>query len=405
MTRILAIALTLFALPALGQMAAEPTPTAEPSPLAVALSREMTTSSGDVFGDDDGGPMSIRALLQTRYGQSWPTSVRPGERALVQANDGWQVERAFVRLSAKPTTWLTGKILLDFAALRSGNAIQTVKLAYAEIEPASRVKITAGLFKRSYSLLELLPIAEYEFADTGLADTLIQDTGFGGRDMGAMVAVQPLPKKKWLKLFVAAFQGGHIATDARPDGLLTARAESTPIKHLHLGADVAWRRAQTAPNILPVDGPQDAGVAWSADAMLQFDTWEVRAEMLGGDRTDVLHRANPDVGADAKTFLGAWLLGVYRIPVRTAVVMPALRLEWLDTDRDRPVGGHLLASGALNIDFGGRVRLLLDLTRQWVQDNTIPIGQKPTGATDLGTYMTFHDTAYWKFVTQLQVRL
>ncbi len=392
MMRLLPLLLLLFALPAHAE-----TPDAAPLP------RQMTTSSGDAFADEDSEPMGIRALLQTRYGQTWPASVLQRERTLLQANDGWHVERAFLRLSAKPSSWLSGKVLLDFASLRDGNVIQTVKLAYVEVEPASRVKVTAGLFKRSYSLLELLPIAEYEFADTGLADTLIQDTGFGGRDMGAMVAVQPLPKKKWLKLFLGAFQGDHISTDARPDGLLTARAESTLAKHLHLGADVAWRRLATAPGLRPVDGPQDAGWAWSADAMLQFETWEVRAEMLGGDRTDLLHRGNPEAGGDARTFLGAWLLGTYRIPIRTAVVMPALRVEWLDTDREHPVGNHLVASGALNVEFGSRVRLLLDLTRQWVEGNTLPIAQ--TASFDSAVGQWTHDVAYWRFVTQLQVRL
>ncbi len=391
MKRLLPLLLTCLALPALAQTPDE----------AVALPHELTTGAGDAFGDDDGTPMPLRALLQARYGQTWAGAARAGEQALVQAGDGWVLQRAFLRMAAKPTNWLSGKILLDFAALRDGNAIQTVKLAYVEIEPAARVRITAGLFKRTFSLLELLPIAEYEFADTGLADTLIQDTGFGGRDIGAMVAVQPLPKKKWLKVLVGAFQGDHIASDARPDGLLTGRLESTPIKHLHLGADIAWRRVPTVPYLLPTDGPQDAGLAWSADAMLQFERWDVRAEVLGGDRTDLLHRYNPELGANATTFLGAWLLGAYRIPVHTAVLMPALRVEWLDTDRGHPIGNHVQVSGALNCDFTSRVRLLLDVTRQWVEDGTMPVGVKPTGDT-LGTY---HDASYWRFVTQLQVRL
>lgn len=403
MKRFLVLCLLLFACPAAAQTPDEAVPPAREE--TQTLARETTTSAGDAFGDDDSSLMGLRALIQTRYGQTWPSTGRSAERDILQSGDGWRVERAFLRLSAKPTNWITGKILLDFAALRDGNAIQTVKLAYVELDPVSRVRVTAGLFKRSYSLLELLPIAEYEFADTGLADTLIQDTGFGGRDMGAMVAVQPLPKKKWLKVSVGAFQGGHIVADARPDGLLTARLESTPIKHVHLGADVAWRRLPTAPNLQPVDGPQDAGVAWSADTMLQFETWEVRGEVLGGDRTDVAHRYNPDASADAKTFLGAWLLGVYRIPVRKATVMPALRVEWLDTDRAHTGGNHLLLSGALNVDFGPRVRLLLDVTKQWVEDNSLPVGQKAKGDTDLGQWTAFHDAAFWRFVTQLQVRL
>ena len=397
--RFVLLLLLLLAAPAFGQTAPTLSQAADD---ATRLPRAMTTSAGDAFGDEETEPVGIRVLLQTRYTQTWPTTMRAGERALAQTNDGWHVERAFMRLAAKPNSWLSGKVLLDFGALRDGNIPQTVKLAYAEVEPMSRLKITAGLFKRSFSLLELLPIAEYEFADTGLADTLIQDTGFGGRDMGAMAAVQPLTKKRWLKLFAGAFTGGHIGTDARPDGLLTARVESSPLKFLHLGADVAWRRQPTQnPNAKSLDGPQDAGWAWSADLMLEHERWEVRAEMLGGDRTDIAHNAMPDGTLAARRFLGAWALASYRIPIRTATLMPALRVEWLDSDRDRPIGNHVLFQGAVNVDFGTHVRLLIDLTKQWVEDGTLPIGRTP----QFGPDPPLLDSSYWRIVTQLQVRL
>jgi hypothetical protein len=389
--------LTLLAAPAFAQTGDDMVP----------MARAMTTSSGDAFGDEEVEPIGMRALLRTRYTQTWPTTLRDAERTQTQKPDGWTLERAFVRLSAKPNNWLSGKILLDFAALRGGNLAQTVHLAYVEVEPMSRVKVTAGLFKRTYSLLELLPIAEYEFADAGLADTLIQDTGFGGRDVGAMVAVQPLPKKRMLKVLVGAYQGGHIDQDARPDGLLTARLESTPWKPLHLGADVAWRRRATDPALSTklLDGPQSAGWAWSADAMLQFERWEVRAEVLGGDRTDIAHRALPDGSLAASQFLGAWALGTFRIPIKTTTIMPAVRLEWLDTDRDRPIGRYVMLSSAVNIDFGTRVRLLLDVTKQWVTDGTLPVGRTPSQSVDNGVLAPIYDSGYWRFVTQLQVRL
>lgn len=416
MRHVLPILLLFLSMPALAKKADKKTdpdaveaaegqtPTDLPGSVTESEEKQKTTT-GDEFGDDDDKAMNLRMLLQTRYGQTWPTAVRPGERAQAQHDDGWNLWRAFVRASAKPTKWISGKILLDFASLRDGNPVQAVKQAYAEVEPFDRLKVTAGLFKRSFSLLELLPIADYEFADTGLADTLIQDTGFGGRDAGVMVSVSPLPKKKWLKAHVGAFQGGHIVTDARPDGLLTARLESTPIKHLHLGADMAWRRLATDPNLSPVDGQQGAGWAWSADAMLQYPEFEVRAEVLGGDRTDLDHRLNPDLGLPALHFLGAWLVGAVHIPIRTWFLMPAVRAEWLDTDTDRPTGNHLALSGALDFDFDKRVRLVLDLTKQWVENGTIPVGHTPQGAKDLGNWSAFHDSDWLRFVAQLQVKL
>ena len=48
-------------------------------------------------------------------------------------------------------------------------------------------------------------------------------------------------------------------------------------------------------------------------------------------------RRTPEAGGAAMHFLGAWALALYRIPVKTAVLMPGLKLEWLDADREHPV--------------------------------------------------------------------
>ena len=380
---------------------AEETPVADP----VGIAHHITTTAGDAFGDEAVLGSGLRILLQTRYTMTQGHSGIAAENDLTRADDGWALNRAFLRAVTHPVNWLSAKMLLDFGALRLGDAVNTVKLAYVEIEPVSRVKIVAGLFKRAYSLLELLPIAEYEFADTGLADTLIKDTGFGGRDFGAMVTVAPLPKKKWLRLSLGAYQGGHIGTDGRVDGLLTLRAESSPTKHLHLGANAAWRREPTRNGLDTADGEQKAGWAWGADMMLQYPSWEVRAEVLGGDRTDVKFLNNPELGADAETFLSAWGLFVYRIPVRKMVAMPGVRFEYLDTDRQHPVGTHWLVSGALNWDFDARVRLLLDVTQHWASSGTLPFSQRPTGYASGGSWQWIHDANDTRFVLQLQVRL
>ena len=165
------------------------TPSAEDS---VSLPARVTTTMGDAFADEAETGTELRVLVQTRYGQTAPSSDRVGERALAQDPDGWVLNRAFLRVVAKPTAWLSGKVLLDFAALRNEDLPQSVKLAYSTIQLHSRVAISAGLFKRPFSLLELLPIGEYEFGDNGPTDGLIKDLGFGGRDIGAMLDVSPL---------------------------------------------------------------------------------------------------------------------------------------------------------------------------------------------------------------------
>ncbi len=374
------------------------TPSAEDS---VSLPARVTTTMGDAFADEAETGTELRVLVQTRYGQTAPSSDRVGERALAQDPDGWVLNRAFLRVVAKPTAWLSGKVLLDFAALRNEDLPQSVKLAYSTIQLHSRVAISAGLFKRPFSLLELLPIGEYEFGDNGPTDGLIKDLGFGGRDIGAMLDVSPLSRKKWLKVSLGAFQGGHADTTAAPDGLLAARLESTPFKHLHLGVDAVWRRKASVADYGTSDGAQSDGWAWSADVIVDYAKFDIRAEILGGDRTDIKNRPNPDLDASATSFLGAWGLLLYRIPVAKSVLMPGVKFEWLDSDRDHPVGNHMLLSGALNIDFDPRVRLLLDLTHQWVDPGTMPLGKKPSS----DTIGTVHDVDFTRFVMQLQVRI
>ena len=371
----------------------------------VPVASHVTTTMGDAFADEADAGTELRVLIQTRYGETYPDTTRPGELALAQHPDGWVLNRAFLRVVSKPTTWLNAKLLLDFAALRTADLPQSVKLAYATIQLHPRIALSAGLFKRPFSLLELLPIGEYEFGDNGPSDNLIKDIGFGGRDIGALVEFSPLPRKKLLKVSLGAFQGGHADTTAMADGLLAARVESTPWKHLHLGADAIWRRKASVDDYGTSDGAQSDGWAWSADVILDYTRFDLRAEVLAGDRTDVKNRFNPDFSAPAMHFLGAWILGLYRIPVGKSVLMPGLKLDWVDTDREHPVGNHLSLSGSLNIDFDPRVRLLLDLTHQWVDPGTMPLGKKPNGDVDLGSWKAFHDVDYTRFVVQLQVRI
>jgi len=342
------------------------------------------SAKGDPFGDEpDSGPkpkgFSWRLLLQTRWTRVFDdVSVKDA-----QSNDGFALNRAFLRGTVHPYKWLSAKLLIDFAEFAYSNPQQAVKLAYGEIKPIKRLELTVGLFKRTYSLLELLPIAQYEFADTGPTDNLIKDTQFGGRDVGLMVRGDPLPKRRWLHAYVAAFGGagegaegipgttGNVNTGpdlAAPSLLLTARLQSRPIKHLTLGADGAWRPTGTTdiPN-LPPQSVVTSGAATSADATYSNRTLELRGEWLYGDRTDAPTRGN------ARTYMGAWGIVAVRFPVARVLVMPAVRFEWLNIDLQQPEGQRYLFTGALNLDFTTHVRLLLDLSRYQIS----PAGNYP----------------------------
>ena len=174
-------------------------------------------AKGDAFGDEpENAPktkgFAFRFLLQTRYTRVFDdASVKDAE-----SNDGFALNRAFFRGVVHPYKWLSAKLLVDFAEFAYSNPQQALKLAYGEIKPIKRIELTFGLFKRTYSLLELLPIAEYELADTGPTDNLIKDTQFGGRDAGAMVRGDPLPKRRWLHIYLGAFGGAGEGAEGFP---------------------------------------------------------------------------------------------------------------------------------------------------------------------------------------------
>lgn len=362
-------------------------------------------AKGDAFGDEpENGPktkgFAFRLLLQTRYTRVFDdASAKDAE-----SNDGFALNRAFLRGVVHPYKWLSAKLLVDFAELAYSNPQQALKLAYGEIKPIKRVELTFGLFKRTYSLLELLPIAEYELADTGPTDNLIKDTQFGGRDAGAMVRGDPLPKRRWLHIYLGAFGGAGEGAEgltgttsnantgpdlAAPSLLLTARLQSRPIKHLSFGVDGAWRPTGTPAISLPPQSQVTSGAATSADATYSTRLIELRGEWLWGDRTDIPYRA------DARTFMAAWGIFAVRFPVARVLVMPTARFEWLDADRQHPEGQRYVVSGALNLDFTTRVRLLLDLTRDQLAHGTYALSSPPGVFSQSATI----------YVTQLQLKI
>ncbi|HXI58148.1 MAG TPA: porin [Polyangia bacterium] len=385
----------------------------------------MSATGEDPFGNDAVARFDTRMLLQVRYGRTQvdPDSlVREGEldanglpysaseaahqaffqRLTAQKDDGFTLHRAFLRFTARMGKHVKAKFLVDFADIFYDDAEKSVKLAYLEAEPAKRVRITAGLFKRTFSLLELLPIARFELADTGPTDNFIKDLGWAGRDVGVMVEVDPLPKKHWLRLYVGSYSGDSLeGYDAKPWKLLTARAEIEPIKkHLRFGADVAWRPATTLSFKYKTDPTAatpvlDKGLATSADVTVNAAGLEVRAEGIYGARTDIPFR-----GA-ATRFLSTWLIARYLFPVGAVMLMPALRAEWLDADVTHAGGGRFVGGAALNIGFTRNVWLMMDVSRHNAQAGAPALNHVPS-ADDLVRGL---DADWTAFTLQLQLEI
>jgi hypothetical protein len=398
-------------------------PTEEPTPTKKKKNVESRSIPGDAWGDEPGGTdvggINVRILLQSRYATTYAplsTNPQPGyavrENWLARQGDGWSVHRFFVRLGAEPSELIGFKGILDFAELIDDNADSMVKQAYATVRPVPKhLKFVTGLFKLPFSILELDPIAKYEFADLGQADDLIKDLGFGGRDFGAEVIASPFSEPDLLHLTVGAFRGNNHDENALFVGALGARAESHPVKGLRLGVDVVdhpragvYQRPFDTKNKHVLPNPPDPffptqkdwakGRAWSADVTFERWHFDFRAEGMFGDRVDA------DETYGAKTFVAAWALASYRFHAGPLHLMPAVRAEWLDGNREAPIGVRRELSFALSWLISKNARLMFDVTRTDVEPGS-PILDQPLPLQSL-PYLELNST---RLVGQFQAEL
>jgi hypothetical protein len=378
---------------------------------------------GDPFGEEKGGaelgPISLRAMLQARYTATFAaasTNPRPDyvvrENYLVQQGDGWSLNRFFLRISGDPSELVGLKAILDFAELAEGNAEGTVKQAYAILKPIPKhLRFVAGLFKLPFSTMELDPIARYELADLGQSDALLKDLGFAGRDLGAEVIVSPFANPDYLHLLVGAFRGHTHDENDFFFGTIGARAESTPVKGLRLGVDMVdhlqdvyyqrpfdTKKSHVLPSpadpFYPTAKTWSAGKAFSAD--VSFDRYHLtaRVEAMMGDRVDA------DATYGARTFASVWGLAAYRFRLGPVHLMPAVRAEWLDGDREHNTGLRRELSAALNVILSKHARVLFDITRTDVEKGS-PVLDQPLPL-QVPPYLDLSNT---RLVGQLQVEM
>ncbi|HWA75609.1 MAG TPA: hypothetical protein VG937_24910 [Polyangiaceae bacterium] len=344
------------------------------------------------FGGDDStnaGTYTLRTLIQTRYVRTAPDIGTELEERLdpefrahmkyidlmregARNNDGLRLERVFLRATANPVRSFGLKMLVDFGELVRKNQKKALKLAFGELRPNKSITVTTGLFKIPFSLLELLPIADFEFADVGPTDNLIKDLGIAGRDVGVMVDVAPLRKGQWLHLQAGIFNGDNDNAQRHVNPAIVAgRITSRPVSALRLGVDCAYRtQAVSDTNAGNTFEKYAEGGACSADASLSLSHHlSLRGEWLAGKRTDTPTLL--PLGRGTHNFMAAWLAVVYRLKLTDRMaLMPAFRAEWLDQDQPANVGQITYLTAAMNLEFSPSARLLFDLSRSNVQVGT-----------------------------------
>jgi hypothetical protein len=352
---------------------------------------------GDPFGDvGEGGLLSLRALFQVRYISTFArastnerASYRVRENWLAQEDDGFSLNRIFLRVASDPSEYFSFKAVVDFGELVENDPEDTLKQAYVTFRPLPKhLEIVVGQFKVPFSTLELDASSRAEFTEFGQANDLTNRLNFAGRDIGIQVLVAPLRKAKRLRLTVGAFRGHAYAEHDSPGGSIGARAETKPNKRLRFGADVmhhiktiSYRRPFNDSNDDVALNPPDPnypnartwtkGTAYSADARYKRKGFMVRGEAMFGDRVDY------DERYAARTFWAAWGLVAYGFDVGRVRLLPAVRYEWFDADREHGTGIAAQLTGALNVLFmEERVRVVLDITATDVQAN-MPILNQP----------------------------
>jgi hypothetical protein len=407
---------------------AAPQATASQADTYIKLDDTLNGDDRPLVGDSWGGTprtgmnvgiLNFRFLLQTRYTATYgahsdnpSANYREIEETLALDGDGWSIQRLFVRIGVDPSKYLELKTIVDLAELMHDNVDSAVKQAYVNLKPLPKhLELTVGVFKLPFSVLELDPIANYRLADTGEADALIKDLGFGGRDIGAEIMFAPLSKPKRLRFAFGIFRGHAHDEHASIVGALGARIETQPWKGVRFGIDwveqphdivyhnvLDTSKKDVLPNPVDPQYPRAktwmSGRAFSVDAKFQRYRLLLMAEAMIGTRVDF------DTRYGAGTFAAVWGVLGYRFKAGPIHLMPVLRAEWLDADREHPVGLRRELSFALNFDLTQAVRFVIDVSRTDVQANSAVL-DPPKPITD-PPYYELDET---RVVGQLQVAL
>ena len=149
-------------------------------------------------------------------------------------------------------------------------------------------------------------------------------------------------------------------------------------------SDPSYPRAQT----------WEKGNAYGVDLTFQQGPLRLRAEGLMGDRVDF------DSRYGASKWAAVWATAAYRFDVAGLGLEPALRAEFFDSDFERDIGLHREFSFAFSTHFNESTKLVLDLTRMDIQDNT-PVIDQPLPLREV----PFNALSYTRATVQLQVAL
>lgn len=390
---------------------------------AAQRSDEDDISIGDPWGDSRGdiavAGMSFRFLAQAQYRHTFASTstnsdptYRTIEKDLVRDGDGWDLNRMFFRIMAEPSRYLGLKLVTDFSEFRHNNPKRAIKQAYVELRPLPKhLHVIVGYLKVPFEIFELDAVSKFEFASFGQTNEMLNDLGFSGRDAGAELVFSPLAKPRYLNVIAGAFRGHATGDNGSFVGAVGARVESEFIKGYRVGAgwlghpqrNTYYERLDTSDKDLmanPADPNSPRGQNWNkgnafgADVTFNRSGFMLRGEGLIGDRVDL------DTRYGAKRWASIWGIAAYKFPAGPVQLQPALKCEVLDTDLAHSSGRRNQYSFALSTFFGRATRLMLDVTRTQVQDNS-PVVDQPSPLRET----PYNDLSNTRVTAQIQVVL
>jgi len=278
----MAVALAV-ALVAAGPLVAQEKAASGNPRLAGARSGEAGT--GDKEGEK-AGEEPVRFEPGVRLHTIWQYSDYEGT-----AGNDFSVGMARLGLRWEVGRMVDGKVSADLEQLFTQKKLEKgaalLRDAYVRVRPLKYVGIRLGQFKRPFSGLELRSRAKLETVGRGIGNgLLVEDLGFGDRDIGIMLEGKVGGKKRNLKYRVGAFNGGGAdggganAKEADLDGSkdLVFRVEGNPIKWLTVGANASMKWFDTAGQPFAADSAMAAGL----DVRFKRKGLAVYAEWMAG---------------------------------------------------------------------------------------------------------------------------
>ena len=177
------------------------------------------------------------------------------------------VEMARLGLRWEASRMVSGKISADLEQVfRAEKAL--LRDAYVQVRPLKVAAVRLGQFKRPFSRLELRSRAKLETVRRGIGnELLIEDLGFGDRDLGLMFEGQVGGKKRHVKYMLGVFNGGGAnveEADLDWSKDLVARVEGRPWKWLTAGINASLKWFDTEGELRAAED------AWAVGADLRF---------------------------------------------------------------------------------------------------------------------------------------